>query len=64
MPKFLIGFLNDSSGRGEEESSLMPAILAVGVALALSNLHSTLASALNNAADVISRAGVMGAIDY
>ncbi len=42
----------------------MLAILALGVAIAFSNLHSALDSAFNNAADVISRAGVMGAIDY
>jgi hypothetical protein len=64
MPKLLIGILNDSSGGGEEESSLTLAILAVGVALAISNLHSALASALNHAADLISRAGMLGAIDY
>jgi Flp pilus assembly pilin Flp len=64
MPNLLIRFLRDSSGAIGEESSLMLAILAVSVALAFGNLHGALASAFNNAADVISRAGVTDAIDY
>ncbi|HUE63367.1 MAG TPA: hypothetical protein VMO78_03230 [Rhizomicrobium sp.] len=40
------------------------AILALGAALAFSNLHSAITSAINNAADAIRRMSAMGIIDY
>ena len=64
MSNLYIRFLRDCSGSAGEEPIMIFAILALGAALAFSNLHSAITSAINNAADAIRRMSAMGIIDY